>query len=246
MNQAAAQPRRSEPGLELLEYYQELVKKLGPQNWWPARTRFEVILGAILTQNTSWNNVRLAIRRLRKADLMNHQSLSRAPLSEIESAIRPAGFFRQKAQTIRNFVSWLERSYGGSLDRMFRQPAERLRRELLSIKGLGPETADAILLYAGRMPYFVADAYTRRILGRHEFFAPEAGYSEVQEHLHHYLPRDARLFNEYHALLVEVGKRYCKRSEAQCSGCPLEPWLPGRMEYMGMADETTTQQAEAV
>ncbi len=246
MNPASARPRRLEPGLELLEYYQELLKKLGPQGWWPAQTRLEVILGAILTQNTSWTNVRLAIRGLRRAGLLNLGPLRAASASEIEAAIRPAGFFRQKAQTIRNFLCWLDRSCGGSLDRMFRQSAELLRRELLSIKGLGPETADAILLYAGRMPFFVADAYARRILGRHEFFAPEAGYPEAQAYLHEHLPRDAKLFNEYHALLVEVGKRYCKRSEAQCSGCPLEPWLPGRMERMGMADETTTQQAEAV
>jgi endonuclease III related protein len=227
---ASAQTARLEPGRELLEYYQVLLKKLGPQNWWPAQTRLEVILGAILTQNTSWNNVRLAINGLRRAGLLSLRALGGASQSEIEAAIRPAGFFRQKAQTIRNFLLWLDRTSNGSLDRMFRQDVEELRRELLSIKGLGLETADAILLYAGRMPYFVADTYTRRILARHEFFPEHAGYGEAQAYLHQHLPVDARLFNEYHALLVEVGKRYCKRSEANCPACPLEPWLPGKSE----------------
>lgn len=241
MNMASARHRRWEPGLELLDYFQELLKRLGPQRWWPARTRLEVILGAILTQNTSWNNVRLAIRGLRRAGLLNQHALSRSPLSKVESAIRPAGFYRQKAQTIGNFLGWLDQSCDGSIDLMFRRPAEDLRRVLLRIKGFGPETADAILLYAGREPYFVADAYARRILARHEFFAPETGYAQAQAYLHQHLPADAAMFNEYHALLVEVGKRYCRRSEAHCQACPLEPWLPRRMELRATTLAQTTR-----
>jgi len=246
MMEGLARPRHPEPGVELLSYYRELLEGFGPQGWWPARTRLEVILGAILTQNTSWKNVRIAIRRLRRAGLLNQRRLGRASQSELEEAIRPAGFFRQKARTIRHFVSWLDRSYGGSLHRMFRRPPEELRRALLGIKGLGPETADAILLYAGRKPFFVADGYTRRILARHELLRPRAGYEEAQAYLHQHLPRDSGLFNEYHALLVEVGKRYCKRSAPECAACPLEPWLPRRTERAGLPTAATARQGEWV
>lgn len=208
-------------------YYARMLARLGSQGWWPARTRLEVILGAILTQNTAWQNAALALKRLRSAGLLKLAALRRASRAEIESAVRPAGFYRQKARTIRNFLDWLERACRGSLARMFTRPAAELRGELVEIIGLGPETADAILLYAGRQPFFVADAYTRRILARHELVPAGAGYSAVQEFLHSHLPLDQALFNEYHALLVEVGKRYCLRQAPRCNACPLEEFLPG-------------------
>jgi endonuclease-3 related protein len=202
-----------------------LVGRLGPQGWWPARTRLEVILGAILTQNTSWKNVQLAIRRLGNAGLLSLAALASGTRSEIEAAIRPAGFYRQKAQTIQTFMAWLGRSYQGSLNALFARPPEELRQELLAVRGFGPETVDAILLYAGRQPFFVADAYTRRILSRHGWVSEDAGYREVQEFLHRHLPPDQGMFNEFHALLVETGKRHCKRQAPCCEGCPLEEFL---------------------
>lgn len=223
--QLSAQPPKTEPSRLLRRYFDRMFHELGPQGWWPARTRFEIILGAILTQNTSWQNVVLALKGLRKEGLLSLPRLKRSTCAEIESCIRPAGFFRQKARTLRNFLDWLECNCHGSLAAMFQRSAAELRRELLNIRGLGLETADAILLYAGRRPFFVADAYTRRILGRHGLVAEDAGYPAVQEFLHHHLPADYALFNEFHALLVGVGKRFCKRSAAQCAGCPLEEFL---------------------
>ena len=239
MRKISARSERLEPGLELLAYHREMLRRLGPQGWWPARTRLEVILGAILTQNTTWDNASKGIRGLRRAGLLNWQELGRVSQPKLQAAIRAAGFFRQKAQTIRNFLSWLHRSYGGSLRRMFAEPAETLRQELLGVKGLGPETVDAVLLYAGGKPVFVADAYTRRILARHEFISPQADYATAQEFLHRHLPADAGLFNESHALFVEVGKRFCKRSTADCAACPLEAWLPGRDESRAAVSHLT-------
>ena len=211
----------------LLGYYARLLEEFGPQAWWPARSRLEVVLGAVLTQNTTWLNAARALKRLRQARRLSLNRLRSTDQSELESLIRPAGFFRQKARAIMKFLNYLEGSHQGSLARLFARPAEELRRDLLGLKGFGPETVDAILVYAGRHPYFVADAYTRRILARHELVPPDAGYSEVQAFLHQHLAADPALFNEYHALLVEVGKRYCKRPAPQCEGCPLEGFLPG-------------------
>jgi endonuclease-3 related protein len=192
-----------------------------------ARTRLEVILGAILVQNTAWTNAARAIRRLRGAGFLNLKSLRSLSQLELEAYIRPAGFYRQKGQTIRNFIFWLERRHGGALARLFRADAEVAREEMLQIKGLGPETVDAILLYAGRHPFFVADAYTRRILWRHGLVGETDGYGRVQQFLHQHLPHDHGIFNEFHALLVEVGKRYCRRAVPDCQSCPLQEFLPG-------------------
>jgi endonuclease III related protein len=211
----------------LIRYYRRMLARLGPQKWWPARTRLGVILGAILTQNTSWTNVELAMWRLRHVGFLKLSRLRQATRTEIEAAIRPAGFYRQKAQTIQTFIAWLDRSSHGSLHTLFARPPQELRRELLLLRGLGPETVDAILLYAGRKPFFVADAYTRRILSRHGLAPQGADYDAVQGLLHRNLPPDPAMFNEFHALLVEVGKRYCKRQAAFCHGCPLENFLAG-------------------
>jgi endonuclease III related protein len=224
--QRAAQPLGVEPGEVLAQYYQTLLRQFGPQGWWPARTRLEVILGAVLTQNTSWRNVTVAIRRLRKAGFLRWTQLLRASTAQLESCIRPAGYFRQKARTIRTFAEWLKSSHQGSLKELFAQPPELLRGQLLQLRGLGPETVDAILLYAGKQPFFVADAYTRRVLARHGLISPGDGYSQAQQFLHQHLPAEEAVYNEFHALLVEAGKRYCKRQAPQCEGCPLRDFLP--------------------
>jgi endonuclease-3 related protein len=214
------------PAGELLSrYYSVLCARLGPQEWWPARTRLEVILGAILTQNTTWHNATLALRNLRNSGLLNWQALRRACLTDLEACVRPSGFYRQKARTIRDFVDWLSREHAGSLDRLFSLPTDELRRRLSVLRGLGPETVDAIMLYAAQRPLFVADAYTRRVLARHGFISDAADYHQTQEFLHAHLPPDTSLFNEFHALLVEVGKKHCKPQSPRCAGCPLEEFL---------------------
>jgi endonuclease III related protein len=223
----SAQSLESEPSQLLARYFDSMLRKLGPQDWWPARTRFEIIVGAVLTQNTSWRNVVLALRGMRQKRLLDPARLERASLAEIEVCIRPAGFYRQKSRTLRRLLVWLESHCGASLAKMFSRPPQELRRELLEIKGLGPETVDAILLYAGGHPIFVADAYTRRILERHGLVPSGAKYAMVQEFLHNNLAADPRLFNEYHALLVEIGKRYCKRPAPLCDECPLKDFLTG-------------------
>ena len=215
------------PRAELLGYFRTLLGQFGPQHWWPAQTRLEMILGAILTQNTSWNNVFIAISQLRRKGLLVKARLMNADAREIEAAIRSSGFFRRKARTIRGFLDWLQRNYSGSLRRALARPPLELRRELLALRGIGPETADAVLLYAANHPFFVADTYTRRILARHGWLADGVGYGETQEFLHGNLPPDPALFNEFHALLVETAKRHCHRAVTVCNGCPLEFDLAG-------------------
>src|SRR6202051_4590501 len=162
-------------------YYHTLFSAWGRQHWWPARSRVEMIVGAYLTQNTSWTNVEKALRNLRTARLLTINGIRRTPQPELEQLIRPAGYFRQKAQRMKTFVHFLDQRYGGSFERMFAQPTAKLRDELLALNGVGPETADSILLYAGNHPVFVVDAYTRRILERHEIISPAASYEEVRE-----------------------------------------------------------------
>ena len=223
------------PGDTLRRFYLKLLESFGPQGWWPAKTRLEIILGAILTQNTTWRNATLALKNLRRVGRLSWVALERAPLRELETWVRPAGFYRQKARTISFFAAWLNRTYGGSLDGLFRREPGGVRRQLLALKGIGPETADAILLYAGRQPFFVADAYTRRILSRHELIPQSADYDFAQRYLHQHLKPDQAVFNEFHALLVEAGKRYCRRQMAQCEECPLREFLPQEAGAMAMA-----------
>src|SRR5204863_8924853 len=166
---------------QIRAYYYTLFQVWGPQHWWPARTRFEVIVGAYLTQNTSWTNVERALRRLRSAGLLNLRAMREVSLTKLESQIRSAGYFRQKAQRLKTFVAFLDDHYGGSLTRMFAQPTAKLRQELLALNGVGPETADSILLYAGQHPVFVVDAYTRRILDRHGVLPATASYEEIRQ-----------------------------------------------------------------
>ncbi|MFZ3212834.1 MAG: base excision DNA repair protein, partial [Terriglobales bacterium] len=164
----------------LRAYYQALMAAWGPQDWWPAYARFEVIVGAFLTQNTAWTNVERALRRLRDEGTLNCDGIRRTPLPRLARMIRSSGYFRQKAQRLKNFVRYLDAGYGGSLERMFAQPTEKLREELLALNGVGPETADSILLYAGGHPVFVVDAYTRRILERHGLITAKARYEDIR------------------------------------------------------------------
>ena len=213
------------PGEVLRRFHTTLLESFGPQGWWPARTRWEVIWGAILTQNTTWRNATLALKNLRKAGCLGWRSLRQIPLRELEALIRPAGFYRQKARTLQDFANWIAPAHGGSLDSLFAQGAAPARAQLLALKGIGPETADAILLYSGRQAVFVADAYTRRVLARHSLLSPQASYPSAQQFLHQHLPPEEALFNEFHALLVEAAKRFCHRNVAHCEECPLGRFL---------------------
>jgi len=207
-------------------YFQTLSQALGPMGWWPARTPFEVIVGAILTQNTAWANVERAMGNLRRARLLTPGAMERVSNARLARLVRPSGYFRQKAKKLKAFVHFLREYYGGSLARMFRRPTAELREQLLAVHGIGPETADSILLYAGGHPVFVVDAYTHRILGRHNLTNGKTDYGAVRSLFEMNLPRDAGLYNEFHALLVNVGKNWCRKSQPRCGECPLLPHLP--------------------
>ncbi len=215
----------------LLRYYNRLRKHFGPQNWWPGETRFEVVLGALLTQNTAWSNVERALENLRRAGLLSPAKLQRISEARLRTLLRPAGTYRQKTRLVRRFLSHLQKTHGGSLRQMFRLPLWRLRAELLQLPGVGPETADSILLYAAHQPSFVIDAYTRRVLDRHSLADGAASYDDLQKLFERHLPRDALLYNEYHALLVAVGKRYCHSRNPDCDGCPLGVELNARRKW---------------
>jgi len=206
---------------QLLEIYKLLFDRFGPQHWWPGETQFEIIIGAILTQNTSWKNVEKAIANLKAVDHMTPVALHRLTLEQLAELIRPAGYFNIKACRLRNFLDWLFENYEGQLENLEKIDTVRLREELLAVKGIGPETADSILLYAFNRPIFVIDAYTARVMCRHYLAELGIDYSQLQDLFQSNLPQDVELFNEYHALLVHVGKDFCKPT-AKCSGCPLE------------------------
>jgi len=195
-----------------------LLKHFGKQYWWPAETRFEVIIGAILTQQTTWKNVESAIENLKNGELLEPHSLATALLNNVETLIRHTGFYRQKARRIINFSQYLVTKYKGSLDRFFNGPQEQIRRELLSLEGIGPETADSILLYAGNRLTFPIDAYTTRLCER--LGIKELDYETLREFFESNLPRDSQIYKEFHALIDKLGKTYCK-TKPQCSSCPL-------------------------
>ncbi|MBN2578365.1 MAG: endonuclease III domain-containing protein [Pirellulales bacterium] len=213
------------PGI-MLQVYQRLLTAFGPQHWWPGETPFEVMVGAVLTQNTNWQNVERAIANLRAADLLEPHALYLVPVDELEELIRPAGYFRVKARRLRALLEFVEGRYGGSLEWMFRRGLPELRDELLAIHGIGPETADSILLYAAGLPVFVVDAYTHRVLFRHGWIDEEADYHQIQDYLQSSLPQEAPLYNEFHALFVHLGKHYCRKSRPKCPECPLREMLP--------------------
>lgn len=238
-------------------FHYTLFSAYGPQHWWPATTRFEMIIGAYLTQNTAWTNVELAFANLRRTRALSIAGIRDIPLPELEQLIRPAGYFRQKAARLKTFVAHLDAYYNGSFKKMFARPTAELRAELLSLNGVGPETADSILLYAGQHEIFVVDAYTRRIFERHALIKPTTLYDDIRIAVESGLsirqsvnstirqsdfpippihppsplsetPRSplAQRYNEFHALLVQVGKHLCQSREAKCHLCPLAVFLP--------------------
>lgn len=206
-----------------MRIYERLFEAFGPQHWWPGRTREEMIIGAILAQNTAWANVERAIHRLRRARCLSLAAIDRTSSTRLSMLIRSSGTHRVKAERLKELAAWLRTRFDGDLDALFAAGIEHARPELLSVKGVGPETADAILLYAGELPTFVVDAYTQRIMRRHFFVPPDSSYEQTKAVFERVLPPDPQLFNEYHALLVELGKRHC-RPRARCDGCPLVPW----------------------
>ena len=210
----------------LTEVYRRLFDAFGPQHWWPGQSPFEVMVGAVLTQNTNWKNVEKAIGNLRRADLLEPRALYNVPAEELEELIQPAGYFRVKARRLRSLLEFLVEWYDGSLDAMFQTEPAELRRQLLDVHGIGPETADSILLYAGDLPSFVVDAYTGRVFMRHGWIDFEADYHRLQDYIQSELPREAPLYNEYHALLVRLGKDYCRKTKPKCLECPLRELLP--------------------
>lgn len=215
---------------KLAHSYHQMIKFFGPQHWWPGDSPLEVTIGAILTQNTAWSNVEKAIINLKREKLLGNfgeshylkkwQKISAARLGIL---IRPAGYFNQKSRRLKIFVNWLMQNYG-SLEVFFKLPLQLARPALLAVNGIGPETADSILLYAGNKKTFVVDAYTKRILSRHLIIPERASYDELQNLLTKYLPKKTPLYNEYHALIVQVGKNFCKKSRPFCTVCPLNGW----------------------
>jgi len=205
----------------LIEIYELLLERFGQQHWWPGETQFEIIVGAILTQNTNWTNVEKAIGNLKAAELLTPEAIRDLNAAELAALIRPAGYFNMKAQRLKNFVQWLFDDYNGNLAALDEIDTQRLRAEILAVKGVGPETADSILLYALGRDVFVVDAYTARVAVRHGLIEADADYEQLRDLFESNLCKDVRLFNEYHALLVRVGKEFCK-PRARCPGCPLE------------------------
>jgi endonuclease III related protein len=230
--------------------YRKLSRTWGQQHWWPAETPFEVIVGAILTQNTSWSNVERAMANLRSAGVLSAEGIRKLSSAKLEKLVRSSGYFRQKSKRLKNFVAFLDGHYSGSLEKMFATSTEELRAELLALNGIGPETADGILLYAGHHEIFVVDAYANRILKRHGAVNAGAKYDEIRDLVERALHREgavrtlgssgrgprvheasamsrakrsprAQVYNEMHGLLVQVGKHYCLKQEPRCETCPL-------------------------
>ena len=223
--QAGNSPAETSP-FNARAYYDALFAAHGPQHWWPGRTHFEIIVGAILVQNTSWTNVATAIEHLRRAKLLTPRAIEKISTPRLQRLIRSSGYFRQKTKKLKAFVRFLRHEYQGSLNKMFRAPTQTLRDQLLAIHGIGPETADSILLYAAKHPVFVVDAYTRRILERHGHPDARLGYEDVRQLFERNLAPDVALYNEFHALIVHTGKHFCRSRDPRCGECPLKPLLP--------------------
>jgi len=205
----------------LIEICDALYKHYGPQHWWPGDTEFEMMVGAVLTQNTNWGNVEKAIANLKAAGALSAKAIHNMPDAELAELIRPSGYFNIKAGRLKAFISYFLEKYGGSVARMKKADCGRLRDEVLAVKGIGPETADSILLYALGCPTFVVDAYTKRIFSRHGFFAEDADYHDVQKFFMDRLPKDVQLYNEYHALIVRLAKDRCLKKAGKCGICML-------------------------
>jgi len=207
----------------LMGAFGRMLRHFGPRGWWPGETPFEVMVGAILTQNTNWANVEKAIENLKSEGVLDPESILDLHAATLQRLIRPAGYFRVKARRLTSFLKYFVERYGGCDREMAKAKLPRLREELLEVNGIGPETADSILLYALKKPVFVIDAYTKRVLSRHGLCAEEDTYDDLQGLFMDRLPPDVPLFNEYHALIVETGKDYC-RTKPRCEGCPLNGW----------------------
>lgn len=205
----------------LNKMYTQLYKAFGPQHWWPGETPFEIAVGAVLTQNTNWGNVERAINNLKRQKALTARTLQQMTDKKLALLIKPAGYFNIKTKRLKEFLNFLVNHYKGSMAKMGVEDAQPLRKKLLNINGIGPETADSILLYALEKPVFVIDAYTRRVLERHKLILEKATYHEIQAMFHRNLPHNTELFNEYHALFVRLGKDFCK-TKPKCEGCPLE------------------------
>jgi endonuclease III related protein len=217
--------RRTIPGppydpikARLLRLYRDLLRHHGPQDWWPGRSAFEIAVGAILTQHTAWTSAARAVAALRRRRLLVPARLAAVPEAELAEVIRAAGTYRLKARRLHAFTAWLLIRFDGRFEALRRAPLSALRRELLTVSGLGPETVDAILLYAAHRPVFVADAYTRRFLAAHRLLPPDAGYEAARAFLEAHLPSDPALFNEFHALLVAAGKHARRVTAARSRG----------------------------
>ena len=205
---------------KLIGIYDRLYEFYGPQGWWPGNTRFEVIVGAILTQNTAWPNVEKAIASLKKANVLSPAKIKNVRHDHLAGLIKPSGYYNIKTKRLKNFISFLYSGYGGSLNRLAAQKSSILRKELLSVNGIGPETCDSIMLYAFKKRIFVVDAYTKRIFSRHSLIRKKADYYEIQKFFMNSLPNSEKLYNEYHALIVRLAKDFC-RSKPDCKKCPL-------------------------
>jgi endonuclease-3 related protein len=210
---------------KLMAVYKRLFKAFGPQHWWPGDTPFEVAVGAILTQNTNWGNVEKAIKNLKVARALTAKKINVMHVSRLAALIRPAGYFNVKTKRLKAFIEFFMDNYNGRMTKMKREEGHALREKLLGINGIGPETADSILLYALDKPIFVIDAYTKRVLSRHNIMDHDRSYEEFQRLFHFSLKKDLELFNEYHALFVALGKTYCK-PRPLCERCPLNNLLP--------------------
>lgn len=204
------------------EAYRLLYDHFGPQNWWPGDTPFEIMVGAILTQNTNWSNVQKAIDNLKTEDLLTYHSLSQLSAYEIAQMIRPAGYYNLKAQRLRNLFDMVATIYDGDLELFLGDDLGTARENLLAVKGVGPETADSILLYACGHPVFVVDMYTHRVFSRHNMVEEETDYQTIQHVFTTHLPEDMQLFNEFHALIVRVAVTFCKKTKPLCEKCPLQ------------------------
>ncbi len=209
----------------LLKYYESMFKALGPSYWWPGESSFEICVGAILTQNTNWKNVERAIWNLKEKKLLDPQKMFFLHEEKLAELIRPAGYFRIKTKRLKNFLKFLYEEVNFDLEKLKDIELDELRQKLLSIKGIGYETADSIILYAFEKPSFVVDAYTARIFQRHGLIGEEVSYEELRSFFMENLPKDVELYKEYHALIVRVGKSWCGKKRQKCDGCPLKPLL---------------------
>jgi endonuclease-3 related protein len=213
---------------EIEEIYRLLYEHFGPQGWWPGDSPFEIMVGAILTQNTSWKNVKKAVNNLKEAQLLNSEGIYECQREKLAELIRPAGYYNIKTKRLKNFITWFVEDYQGKIENLDGVDTSTLRQELLAVNGIGAETADSILLYALNRPVFVVDTYTARMAVRHQLIEFEIDYHSLQELFQSSLPEDVQLYNEYHALIVQVGKNYCK-PKPKCENCPLNE-LPHQIE----------------